>query len=124
MHCFFHVCVLCAALIMTYGFKSKIIQKSLLLPSKNPAKYNIIVFPGFDKKPYSYKNLCDKIGEELDDINFFILDYDFKTPIFLENHCNEITMDCLLHLKSLNKDAEKTYLMGHSAGGYYAIEPG
>ncbi len=124
MHCFFHVCVLCAALIMTYGFKSKIIQKSLLLPSKNPAKYNIIVFPGFDKKPYSYKNLCDKIGEELDDsVNFFILDYDFKTPIFLENHCNEITMECLLHLKSLNKDAEKTYLMGHSAGGYYAIEP-
>ena len=94
MHCFFHVCVLFAALIMTYGFKSKIIQKSLLLPSKNPAKYNIIVFPGFDKKPYSYKNLCDKINERLDDsVNFLILDYDCKNPFFLERHCNEITID-------------------------------
>ena len=120
----FHVFLFFATLIYACGFKSKIIQKSLLLPSKNPAKYNIIFFPGYDKKPYSYKNLCDKINERLDDsVNFLVLDYDFKTPFFLERHCNEITVECLMHLKSLNKDAEKTYLMGHSAGGYYAIEP-
>ena len=59
MYLYSFILVLLTCSIDVCGFTSKIIKKSLLLPSKNPAKYNIIVFPGFDKKPYSYKNLCD-----------------------------------------------------------------
>ena len=76
------------------------------------------MFPGFDKKPYSYKNLCDKINERLDNIaNFFILDYNYNNPLYLERFCNEITYESLQYLKTININAEKTYLMGHSAGG-------
>lgn len=106
------------------GFATKIIKNSVLFPSKKETKYNVVLFPGFGKKPFAYKNLCDKISEKLgDSVSFFVLDYDCSSPFYLERYCKEITKECLHHLKTLDRKAEKTFLMGHSAGGYYTTEP-
>lgn len=116
--------VLFSCSICVGGFNQKMIKKSILFPSKKETKYNIILFPGFGKKPFSYKNLCDKISENLDDsVSFLVLDYENCSPFYLERYSKEITKECLQHLKTLDRCAEKTFLMGHSAGGYYTTEP-
>ena len=55
--------VLFSCSIFVGGFNQKMIKKSILFPSKKETKYNIILFPGFGKKPFAYKNnyhLCLK----------------------------------------------------------------
>jgi len=106
--------VLFSCSICVGGFNQKMIKKSILFPSKKETKYNIILFPGFGKKPFSYKNLCDKISENLDDsVSFLVLDYENCSPFYLERYSKEITKECLQHLKTLDRCAEKTFLMGH-----------
>ena len=107
-----------------YNFTPKISEKSLLIKSKNECKYGIIVFPGYGKDSKSYKNLCIKINEKMnDEITFLIMDYTYSVPFHPEEQAEYIGMKCVDYLKKNEVNCDKFLFMGHSAGAYFAINP-
>jgi hypothetical protein len=102
----------------------KIIKNSIYVGSENDCKTSIILFPGFGKNGKSYTNLCNKINSKLNDsVSFMFIDYGLNSPFSIERHANYIGETCVEYMKMKNKECNKFIFMGHSAGGYFAIEP-
>lgn len=110
--------------LKTNAYLPRILKNSVFVESKNDCKYSIILFPGYGKSGISYFNLCNKVNEKLNDsASVLYLDYGATSPFKLERDANIIGKECVEFVKSKNKDVKEIYFMGHSAGGYYAIEP-
>lgn len=116
-------------LICVYSYHNnvgvpKIIKNSLYVASENECKTSIILFPGFGKNGKSYTGLCNKISAKLNNsVSFMLIDYGLSSPFNIERHANYIGEACVEYMKTKNKKCNNFVFMGHSAGGYFAIEP-
>ena len=116
-------------LICAYSYHNKvgipkIIKNSLYVASENECKTSIILFPGFGKNGKSYTGLCNKISAKLNNsVSFMLIDYGLNSPFNIERHANHIGETCVEYMKMKNKECNNFVFMGHSAGGYFAIEP-
>ena len=52
-----------------------------------------------------------------------LIDYGLNSPFNIERHANHIGETCVEYMKMKNKACNNFVFMGHSAGGYFAIEP-
>tara|TARA_Y100000816_G_C26093618_1_gene578294 strand:- start:750 stop:2108 length:1359 start_codon:yes stop_codon:yes gene_type:complete len=116
-------------LICAYSYHNKvgipkIIKNSLYVASENECKTSIILFPGFGKNGKSYTGLCNKISAKLNNsVSFMLIDYGLNSPFNIERHANYIGETCVEYMKTKNKKCNNFVFMGHSVGGYFAIEP-
>ena len=102
----------------------KIVKNSIYLPSENECKTSIILFPGFGKIGTDYVGLCDKINTKLNDsVSFMLIDYGSNSPFTINKNANFIGNECVKYMKQENKECDNFIFLGHSAGGYFAIEP-
>lgn len=115
------------AYVYSYHYKAgipKIIKNSIYVGSENNCKTSIILFPGFGKTGKSYTNLCNKINSKLNDsVSFMLINYGSNSQFNIERHANYIGESCVEYMKIKNKDCKNFIFLGHSAGGYFAIEP-
>ena len=113
--------------VSSYIYKTgipKIIKNSIYVPSKNDCKTSIVLFPGFGKNGKSYTNLCNKINSKLNDsVSFMLIDYGLNSPFTIDRYSNFIGNSCVEYMREKNKECKNFIFLGHSAGGYFAIDP-
>lgn len=106
-------------------YQNKVMDRSILIGNKKECDVFVIVFPGYDKMPQSYVNICNKVQDKAQskntDVQFLIIDYLLNLPFKGEEQSEVITKRALEYLKEKDINFEKLYFMGHSAGGYFCI---
>lgn len=106
-------------------YKDEVLKKSIIISEKKQSDVFILTFPGYDKEPKAYQELCSCIAKETKNknvnVNFLIVDYLFNIPFQGEKQSEMITAFCLDYLKENDFVYNKLYFMGHSAGAYFCI---
>lgn len=106
-------------------YTKKVFSNSKLITCNNDCDIFVVLFPGYDKNPESYQELCEKIQNKTKetnvDVNFLLIDYLFTIPFNGDKQSKYISKDCKDFLESQNLTYSSLYFMGHSAGAYYTM---